>query len=411
MKQSFWLVFLFSSVYLTISPNAFANYKAELSPDECQFIRDAIQNGETDIRISEEPTDGVYECSSPIVIDRSDTSLIGEGPSRIKIRLAATSLSPLLIVGSAKPGRHIGEVSHRVRNITVANLELDGNRMEQIEKSSQDFYQESNGLTYETASFLSRQRQAECWGGKGCDLAHEPRSVIRNNGITIRGAENILLQNIVSKNNLSGGLVTEKHCENLKVVGFESFNNLFDGFAGYETKLSHFIGLYLHHNFASGVSIDLDFSFNQFTNSDFSHNRDNGVFARESTQNHFENIKIHDVCNNGVFLADSAQGRQSAATNYTFLNLDVRAMQKAFRINDATCVDTKIESDEPSRLIGLHGDLSLAEGAAITFENRTHGFQSPSNNHISENYTHDERHLHSLDCQSRSQIPVFQPIF
>jgi hypothetical protein len=276
--------------------------------DDCQPIREAIQalpeaGGEVLI------APGLYNCAAPIVINRSRVALRGAGRDKVTLRLADWVHAPLLIIG--EPRTIVDEngnfvAAHRVDHIEVTNLTLDGNR-------------------------LNHDHRKECGEGS-CD---GDTMSVRNNGITIRGASEILVENVTAHSTISGGMVTEKHCRNLVVRNFESYDNYFDGFAGYETVNSEFTNLNLHHNRSAGISIDIQFNNNIFRDSRLIDNGDVGIFARELHGNLFQRLSIQNSGNHGVFLAIS-HGEHTCANDNEFNEVSINGSKRAgFRLNNA----------------------------------------------------------------------------
>jgi hypothetical protein len=185
---------------------------------------------------------GVYTCKEPILIDRDHVTLVGEGAATI-LRAADGANAPVLVIGQ------IDETPTVTRsNIRVSNLTIDGNRDKQMH---------------------------ECWGG-ACDtggLTH-----VRNNGITIRRAADVIIEHVTVFGAKSGGLVTEKDCRRVNVHDFTAYDNEYDGLAGYETEDSTFSDLFLHDNVAAGLSFDWDFNHNIVSNAVIVGNGAVGIF-------------------------------------------------------------------------------------------------------------------------------------
>jgi hypothetical protein len=297
---------------------------AEAANDECSFIREKIANlphtgGEVVI------PSGVYTCFAPIVLDRNHTSLRGEG--EVTLILGKNVNAPVLVMGEiATPPRPI-------RNVQVVNLKIDGNRWHQ---------------------------KFECWGGP-CDGGGN--SFIRNNGITVRAVTNGRIQDVSVTGARSGGIVTEKGCFDLDIDNFTATDNEFDGFAGYETVGARLTRLYLHHNRAAGISLDIRFHGNFFRDVRIENNGDVGIFMRDSNSNIFEDVVITDSGSHGVFLAHAGE-RFTCSLDNQFVNLAVsRSRGVGFLLNNAC---------EGNRLIGTSqfkqnrdGCVSEADGARL----------------------------------------------
>ena len=265
--------------------------------DECEFIRQELRQlsgngGEVVIPA------GVYTCSSPIVLNKSNTALRGEGD--VTLRLANDTNAPLLIMGNIETPPQI------IENISVAHLNLDGNKDHQT---------------------------SEFWGGD-CDGGGT--SVIRNNGITVRGVTNGNIKDVFIKNARSGGIVTEKICKDLVVDHLTSVDNFFDGFAGYETEGAELSHLVLSHNRAAGISLDIRFNGNHFNDVKIENDGDVGIFMRDSSNNIFEKVAIANVGSHGVFVAQSVENDDStcpADNNFKDLSV-INSKGLGFRLND-----------------------------------------------------------------------------
>ena len=115
----------------------------------------------------------------------------------------------------------------------------------------------------------------------------------------------------------------------------------------------------LHHNRASGVSIDLRFDSNIIVDSMSSFNLDNGLFARESRNNKIIRLEIEDACNNGVFLAGLEDEPDHGGTiNYYFEELSISAVDRGFHIADASCTGTTLSQRDLSEISAFAEDIS-----------------------------------------------------
>lgn len=250
---------------------------------DCRAIQrqiDALPPAGGTIRIRS----GYFICYSPIIINKSNVSLVGQGASTY-IQLADDANSPVLLIGDTTT-----PINRRVSNVRVADIVIDGNRHNQ---------------------------SMECWGAP-CDSGGF--SFIRNNGITIRGASHVMVEDVDVSNAISGGLVTEKDSRYIRVEAVTAHNNAFDGVAGYETENSLFNNLLMFENDAAGLSFDIDFEHNIVSNVVVSNNGTVGLFVQDSRYNLFENVQIRDSGESGIFLA-TPNDATSAPTHNTFTNL------------------------------------------------------------------------------------------
>ncbi len=272
----------------------------------CGAIQQAIDNlpaGGGQIILS----NGVFICESPVVIARDHVVLRGQGPATV-LSLVAGANSPVLVIGdTATPPANYG-------HIHVADLTIDGNRTQQT---------------------------MECWGGP-CDGGGT--TVIRNNGITVRGASDVIIERVAVSRARSGGLVTEKNSRRLTIRDFTATDNQFDGLAAYQTEDSIFSGLTLHDNLLAGLSLDIDFDHNVVSGAVMTGNGRQGIFMRDAHDNVFSDIQIRDSGEMGLFLAQAADtDPNSCAIGNTFHGLMVAdSAQMGLRVNDAACVQNLV---------------------------------------------------------------------
>lgn len=249
----------------------------------------------------------LFPIAKPIVIDRDGVELRGIGRETV-LRLVDGANCSVVVVGSLSTPVH-----RIVRNVRVGHLVIDGNRGTQ---------------------------QFECCGGP-CDTG--AMTFIRNNGITVRGAEDIRIENVATHNCRSGGVVLEKVCRRVHIVDLESYNNEFDGLAAYETEDSVFEQLHLHDNRSAGFSIDWKFNRNLVIDSSFTGNGSQGIFMRDSNDNVFRNLYLRDNGQQGVFVAETREIPDSACRRNRFERIRATGNKtQGIRINDASCVDNLI---------------------------------------------------------------------
>jgi hypothetical protein len=249
----------------------------------------------------------LFPVSEAIVIDRDGVELRGIAGATT-LRLTDHANCSVIVIGTTNT-----PVDKIVKGISVRNLVIDGNR------GAQEF---------------------ECTGGP-CDgggLAY-----IRNNGITIRGAEEITLDHIITHNARSGGIVLEKYCSRVTISNFESFNNEFDGLAAYETEDCTFTQMKLHNNRSAALSVDWKFNRNVITDSLFVENGSQGIFMRDAVENEFVNVYIRDNGEQGIFIAETREIANSSARDNRFDRLTVSGNRtQGIRVNDVSCVGNVI---------------------------------------------------------------------
>lgn len=254
---------------------------------------------------------GIFPVHEPIVLDRDNVELRGAGPETV-LRLADRSACPVLVIGSI-----VTPIPRTVSRVAVRNMVIDGNR---------------------------RTQDQECWGGI-CDTGGV--SVIRNNGLTIRGASEVKVEHLVARNARSGGVVIEKHCREIYLDDLESSDNHFDGLACYETEDSYFNRLNLHHNQFAGMSLDLDFNHNVIKSAEIHHNGAQGIFMRKSNNNDFKKLALHDNGNQGIFIAQADEYVDTSCKNNVFSDMIV-INNKGFglRVNDLSCTENLVRNSQ-----------------------------------------------------------------
>ncbi len=272
----YFLVAIFSILFC-------GNVHGSPTKDECTFIRDLItavpdSGGEVTIPA------GSYTCNSPIVLDKNNLRLRGQG--EVTLKLGKNINAPVIVMGD------IITPPKPLMGIEVRNLKIDGNRL---------------------------QQRMECWGGP-CDSGGT--SFIRNNGITVRAVTKGKIQDVFITSARSGGVVTEKLCYDLEVENLTAVDNQFDGFAGYETTGAKLNNMNLNKNLAAGISIDIRFHGNIIRNSKIDRNGDVGIFMRYSNSNLFENVEISNSGNHGIYLAETEESG-TCPINNEFFNLKV----------------------------------------------------------------------------------------
>jgi hypothetical protein len=276
--------------------------------------------------------DGIFKITRPIVLQRDGEQLRGAGPTTI-LRLADNANCPVIIMGEP-----VNDPVRIVKNLQVSHLLVDGNRSNQ---------------------------QREIWrlSGEG--------SEIRNNGVTVQGISDSVIEDVTCARCRSGGLVTTRNVRHLTVRGLTSFDNEFDGLACYQTEDSLFTDLDLHDNPCAGISLDLDFDRNIITNAVLTAN-DLGIFMRSSCGNEFGGISIRNSHHFGVFMAQAeemtddgwAPAPETECADNSFDNLIAdNCGSAAFRINNLACTNNVIIHSNFNG--NLHGGLSRVQPAVI----------------------------------------------
>jgi hypothetical protein len=201
------------------------------------------------------------------------------------------------------------------------------------------------------------QQDFECYGGP-CD-GHN-LTALRNNGITVRGAEDIVVEDVVTRRARSGGIVLEKHCRRIRISRFEAYENEFDGVAAYETEDSEFTQLNLHHNRSAGFSFDWRFNRNRVADARATENGSQGIFMRDSIGNIFERVTLTGNGQQGIFMAETRTLPGTACRYNRLSSLVVTGNRtQGIRINDASCNPNTLEDSlvQDNRL----EDISLSD--------------------------------------------------
>jgi hypothetical protein len=150
----------------------------------------------------------------------------------------------------------------------------------------------------------------------------------------------------------------------MTVRDFTSFDNHFDGLAGYETEDSQFSGLTLYNNCSAGLSFDSEFNNNLISNVLILRDGSSrceaplsdgtvGIFMRYSRDNSFHSLQIRDMREHGVFLAQVDADPTTAASGNTFSSMVITGSGGAgLRANDPSVVNTLVVE---SQFIGNAG--------------------------------------------------------
>ncbi|WP_049629718.1 right-handed parallel beta-helix repeat-containing protein [Cellvibrio sp. pealriver] len=312
-------------IVLMMCVSTFASATEIVKEKTCTAIQNAInklpaEGGEVVLSA------GTYVCTHPIVIDRNNISLRGMGPASL-LRLANNINAPVIVMGTTE-----NIPSRAVRHIRVKELMIDGNRANQT---------------------------SECMGGP-CSNEFP----LRNNGISIRRCVDCTVQSVTVFGAMSGGLVTELGCRRLTIRDYTSYDNEFDGLAGYETEDSTFSGIHLYGNKAAGISTDIKFNNNKFYDVTIADNRTVGIFMRDSLDNSFTNLHIRDNVQHGIFLAQVNTDPTTAATGNTFTGVVIsRSGGMGVLANDASCINNMLVGAQ--FINNKHGCISEATSGLV----------------------------------------------
>jgi hypothetical protein len=253
---------------------------------------------------------GAYDCTEPLAIERDNINILGAGKKDTILLSDSKSHIPVLVIGVMKTPAVPGQLDkyktdpvhtsaqfypiREIRNITVENLTVDGNRLAKGKQEQGEFECYIPAGEQSADGKFIGPISTRCDGDNG--------KWIRVNAITIRRASDVRLNHTIAKGAESGGLTVEKGSSRLAVDDFESSGNIFDGFAGYETDQSVFRNMYLHDNTSSGISIDFNFNDNTFENLTLVKNNDNGVFSHSVSGNKYINVTLIKNKNYGFWI-------------------------------------------------------------------------------------------------------------
>jgi hypothetical protein len=156
-----------------------------------------------------------YVLTDTFRINRSNVCLIAEPGT--KAILADNINKPVLAIGSQE------EIpSYTIENICVSGVEIDGNKDNQDSELDADM------------------------------------SWIRNNGIDVRAVKRLSIDNVVSNNNRSGGLVVSWGSSDIHVSNSEFDENYYDGIAYYDSERIYTHNSSMKNNNSAGISLDND---------------------------------------------------------------------------------------------------------------------------------------------------------
>ena len=192
-------------------------------------------------------------------IDQSNICIIAEPGT--KAILTDHVNKPVIAIGSQE------EIpSYTIENVCISGVEIDGNKENQDSEFDTD------------------------------------RPWIRNNGIDVRAVKRLTIDNVVSRNNRSGGLVISWGSSDIHVLNSEFDKNYFDGLAYYDSTRIYTLNSSMKGNSGAGISLDNNLLDSIFSNCIVDSNQDVGVFARFSAELRFNSCTIKNSSNWAVFL-------------------------------------------------------------------------------------------------------------
>lgn len=247
---------------------------------------------------------GTYVVDSTIDVNRDDITLQGVGDETFFV-LANDTRCPVFVLGEPTPFAP----SITRRNITLRSMRIRGFR------------------------FLNPTQEDERCSVPG-------REFLRNNCVTVRQAENCVIENVTIENAASGGIVLEQMCRNIVIQGVESFGNEFDAIA-WDGDVQHSLisESTLRDNGAAGISFDIGPADNLIQDCLIQNNASVGIFIRDSDRNCFTGCVIEGNGEDAVFLGASgtADAVENAFINNQYLNNARHGIWQAGEFNVANC--------------------------------------------------------------------------
>lgn len=296
-------------------------------------------------------TGRTYETSSPVVIDKSNITLVGNGAT-IKLK-AGTNLPPF-VIGVLDTVN--GVTTEIVKKVKVINLKVNANgEQQQSEIYGGDHNADKDDLKWTSPT-----------SGKTHNICH-----IRNNAFTVRGAEDVELVRVEGFNSSSGGLTLEKGVHRIKVSFCNFYNNKFDGIAIYETHDSSFYATTCTDHPGAGISIDWNRNGNVTFDKCTAQRNSLGVFARHCSQFTFIDCNFENNREHSVFIAQQNDNRQTPATELKFQDCNFSHGTNggdhsyAIRIANDTCTGN-LFINSSFKVLNKSSVSSLASGNTFT---------------------------------------------
>ncbi len=205
---------------------------------------------------------GVYDISTAIHIHRSNVTLMGEQGT--VLRLADKANQSVILIGTANEAPTAAD---QIGNIRIANLEIDGNKSNQTSEVDPD------------------------------------RSWLRNNGIDVRRADDVWIENVNIYDARSGGVVTSWDSDRIFIANSAFHHNFFDGIALYDGQDIQVTNTLCYENGNAGLSLDNDLKTVSFVGGIIRNNDDVGIFARDAEDVNFKDLIIKENGSHGGFIS------------------------------------------------------------------------------------------------------------
>jgi hypothetical protein len=228
-------------------------------------IQQVLNNKEIGI-VSFKP--GIYRLKASLKVDRSDIVLEGNGCTLI---IDDHVNEPNISVGTRN---HIPSDTDEIRNITINNFLLDGNR------ANQD----------------SEYSMTQNW--------------IRNNNIDARKVSGLNITNCTMKSARSGGFVISWNCSDVSCNNCTVYDQYYDAFALYTSHSCIVTNFVAYDCDGAGISLDNSITDTIFSNGIIRNCKDVGVFVRDAIQISFSNLMISGCSSHGIFLGDNYETKR-----------------------------------------------------------------------------------------------------
>jgi parallel beta-helix repeat protein len=221
---------------------------------------------------------GNFTLTNGIHIERSNVTIQGEQGTHLRLDDGVNHSVILVGTDTESPG-----INDTIKNIRIASLEIDGNRLNQ-------------------------------------DGEVDPqRPWLRNNGIDIRAVENLRVENVNVHNARSGGIVASWSSHSIFISNSSFYQNQIDGIALYDSEdivVSNFLA---YDNIdGAGISLDNNLKHVSFNGGLVKNNGTHGVFARDSEDINFHDLMIENNSADGVFLHHKSPGSDTGVKRFFF---------------------------------------------------------------------------------------------
>lgn len=306
--------------------------KVEVKTMTCAAINQALKTLPKEGPAMVSLVEGTYDCREPVVIDRSNTLLVGAGMNKTRLLAPPMDSFPVVVIGDmrvpAKP--HTLELNNLdddkldsleghlrnayskyaaydiafksqfypltiVEKVKLSGMSIVGGYYQVDKDGSLKMPSAGDAKAGDSSGASDIASAKECYDTMSrevSDCFDDGGRKIRNNALTVRRSRKVMINDVRVAHAFSGGIVFEKDCTEILVQDFQATKNAFDGFAGYQTDRSVFRRLLLNENNLSGISIDMDFNDNIFADSKIIDNGDNGIFAHHTQGNKYVNIEV-----------------------------------------------------------------------------------------------------------------------